>query len=102
MQVAADWFIEYVSPAMVAVPLRAAPLLDETVTVILPLPVPLVGERFTQNRSSEVVQLQSECEAVTNTVSLPLFDPKLSLVGVIMKVQDGVGVTVNDRLPLTG
>ena len=74
------WFILYVLPAMVTEPLRAAPVLAETVIVTDLLPIPLVGERLIQPKLSNVVQLQLEFDVVTKTDSLPPFGVKLPSV----------------------
>ncbi len=69
----------YVFPAMVTEPLRAAPVLAVTDTVTVVLSVPLVGDKVTQERLSDVVQEQLEPEAVTETDLLPLSFVKLPL-----------------------
>ena len=74
----------YVLPAMVIEPLRAIPVFSVTDIVTVPLPVPLVGERLTQERLSDVVQEQLELEAVTDTVSAPAPAGKLPLVGEML------------------
>jgi hypothetical protein len=51
-------------------PLRAAPVFAATVIVTLPLPIPLVGDRLTQERLSDALQEQLELEAVTTTEAL--------------------------------
>jgi hypothetical protein len=61
----------YVLPAIVTDPLREELVFAETLTVTDPFPVPLVGDRLTQERLSDVVQEQLELEAVTETELVP-------------------------------
>ncbi len=72
---------------MVTVPFRAEPALAVTDIVTFPLPVPLAGDRVTQDRLLDVVQAQLEIDAVTETELLPLLDEKLPPVGEILYVQ---------------
>jgi hypothetical protein len=97
VQDASTWVISYVSPAMVTEPLRASPVLGSTDTVIDPLPVPLVGDKLTQDRLSDVTQLQLERDAVTETDALSLPDEKLPLGGDISYVQDASPVSATQR-----
>jgi hypothetical protein len=63
----------------VADPVLALPVFAATVMVTVPLPVPLVGDRFTQSRLSDAVHSQLELEAFTKTVSVPPLGVKVLL-----------------------
>ncbi len=65
-------------------PLLAEPVFAVTDTVTLPLPVPLVGDRLTQDKLLDVVHEQLELDAVTDTVLLPLPEVKLPLEGEML------------------
>ncbi len=69
---------------MVMEPLRAPPVFSAAVIVTFRLPVPPAGDTLTQDRLSEMVQAQSESEAVTDTISVPPPQGKLSLTGVML------------------
>ncbi len=67
---------------MVTEPLRGPPVLAVTDTVTLALPVPLAGDKVTQERLLlDVVHEQLESEGVTVIDSLPLSLVKLPLKG---------------------
>jgi hypothetical protein len=65
-------------------PLRASPVLGSTDTVTLPLPVPVAEDKLTQDRLSDVVQVQFELEGVTDIDLLSPSAEKLPLVGEIL------------------
>ena len=71
----------YGLPAIVIEPLLAAPVLANTVTLTVPLPVPPVGDRLTQLRVSDAVQAQLVLEAETETELVPPLAVKLPLEG---------------------
>ncbi len=64
--------------------LRSVPVFAVTDIVTLPLSVPLVGERLTQDKLSDVVHEQLELDAVTDTDLLPLPEVKLPLEGEML------------------
>ena len=65
-------------------PLLAHPVLAATVIVTVLFPVPLVGDRVTQERFSDVVQEQLELEAETDTELVPPLEVKLPLEGEML------------------
>jgi hypothetical protein len=71
--VPAAWFTDTVSSPIVSVPLRAAPLLDATPNVTVPLPVPLVRPLSEIHDAFELAD-QSHDEAVVTEIEL-LFAP---------------------------
>ena len=81
----------YVFPAIVTIPLRAAPVLVMAVIVTILLPVPLVGDKLTQERFSDEVHEQVELEAVTDTELVPPLEVKLPLLGKMLYIQVTVG-----------
>ena len=56
---------------MVIEPLLAAPVFAVTIIVTVPVPVPPVVDRLTQERLSDAVQAQMGLEVETNTVVVP-------------------------------
>jgi len=65
-------------------PLLAAPVFAEAVSVTVPLPDPLDGDRLTQERLSVAVHAQVELEAVTETELVPPLELKLPLVEEVL------------------
>ncbi len=64
------------------------PVLAATVIVTDPLSIPLVGERLTQERFSDVVHAQLELVTFTETELVPPLEEKFSLVGEMLYVHD--------------
>jgi hypothetical protein len=81
-----------VCPAIVAVPLRAAPVFAAADTVTLPLPVPLPPPAtVSQGAFAVAVQAHVAAEAVTATVPVPPSAGMPALAGAIVKVHGGGG-----------
>lgn len=85
---AAAWLTVNVWPAIVAVPVRAAPAFAVHATVTLPLP--LSDARFTVSHAAddEAVQSHDGEDAVTATVAEPAVSVAFWLAGAIEKVQE--------------
>jgi hypothetical protein len=83
-----------VCPATVSEPARAGPALTPTLYVVVPLPVPLVGE--TANQLSLLVAVHGQAALLAVIVRLP--EPAAAedemLVGVTVKVQPLAWLTV--------
>ena len=84
----AAWLMVYVFPAIAIEPLLAAPVFAVTVIVTVPVPVPPVVDRLSQERLSDAVQAQLGLEVETNTVVVPPLDVKEPLEEEILLVQE--------------
>jgi len=76
-------------PAIERVPLRAAPVLAPTLTVTLPLPIPLAPLAIVSHGAFDVAV--HEQFAVTLTVVVVASAPTLADEGAMAKLQVGVG-----------
>ena len=91
--ISAPWFRVNVLPAIVALPLRAAPVFWTQETVTAPEPLPLVGETVIHEPLPEADQLppeQPDGAPVTVTVVEPAVAPGLADVG---EIENDVQVT---------
>jgi hypothetical protein len=89
--VPAAWCTETVWSAIVRSPLRAAPMLDATLNVTVPLPVPLVRP-VSEIHGVSVLADQSHAAAAVTEIELPLVP--------VASTETSLGVTVT--LQLTG